>query len=95
VWKGSAFKCGSISNEISLRHGEFEDTGRANGTCNGGAIFARITSRVGDRFTSRLIVNTSLDINGGEIQCVGDDAGSNRGRTVVDASTITLTTGWC
>ena len=80
------------SSEISLRHGEFEDTGHANGTCNGGDIFARITRDGGDRFTSQLIVNTSLDMNGREIECAVDDG---RDRTPVGASMITLTTGWC
>ena len=68
------------------------DTGHANGTCNGGNILARITSYSGDRFTSQLIVNTSLDLNGREIQCAYDNG---RDRTIVNASTITLTTGWC
>ena len=95
VWKGSAFDCSSNSNEISLRHGDFEDTGSENGICNGGAIFANITNHVGDHFTSQLIVNTSLDMNGREIQCIVDDAGALHGRTVVNASTIRLTTGWC
>ena len=90
VWRGSALECSS--SEISLRHGEFEDTGHANGTCNGGDIFARITSHFGDRFTSQLIVNTSLDMNGKEIECAVDDG---RDRTAVGASIITLTTGWC
>ena len=90
VWKGNALDCSS--GEISLRHGEFMDMGHANGTCNGGNILARITSYSGDSFTSQLIVNTSLDLNGREIQCAYDNG---RDRTVVNASTITLTTGWC
>ena len=90
MWKGSAFDCSSNSNEISLRHGNFEDTGRENGICNRGAIFARITSHDGGQFTSQLTVNTSLDMNGSEIQCVVDDG---VGRMVVNASTITLATG--
>ena len=68
------------------------DTGHENGICNGGDIFARITSHDGDHFTSQLIVNTSLDLNGKEIGCAVDDG---RDRTPVNASTITLTTGWC
>ena len=80
------------SGEISLRHGNFEDNGHESDTCNGGAIFANITRRIGDRFTSQLTVNTSLDMNGKNIECVVDD-GSNR--TPVNASTITLTTGRC
>ena len=90
VWRGSALDC---SRGISLLHGQFMDTGYANGTCNGGAIFARITSHVtvGDRFTSQLIVNTSLDMNGKEIQCAFDDG---RDRTPVNTSTIRITTGW-
>ena len=89
VWRGSALDC---SRGISLDHGQFMDTGHANGTCNGGAIFSRITSHVGDRFTSQLIVNTSLDMNGKEIECVSDNG---RDRTPVSTNTIRLTTGKC
>ena len=90
VWRGSALVCNS--GEISLRHGEFEDTGHASGTCNDGAIFANITRHIGDHFTSQLVVNTSLDMNGKGIECAVDDGSS---RIPVNASTITLTTGRC
>ncbi len=65
------------------------DTGYANGTCNGGAIFARITSHIGDRFISQLTVNTSLDMNGREIQCASDDG---RDRIPISTNTIRITT---
>lgn len=88
VWRGSALDC---SRGISLLHGVFMDTGYANGTCNGGAIFAHITGHDGDRFTSRLIVNTSLDMNGKEIECAYDDG---RDRFTVNTTTIRIRTGW-
>ena len=80
------------SGEISLRHGEFMDRRHANGTCNGGDIFASITNNTGDRFTSQLIVNTSLDLNGKEVECAVDNG---RDRIRINASTIAVTTGWC
>ena len=85
VWRGNALDC---SSGISLLHGQFLD---ASGTCNGGAILARITSYDGDRFTSQLIVNISLDLNGKEIQCAYDNG---RERTPVNTSTIRVITGW-
>jgi hypothetical protein len=66
------------------------DTGYANGTCNGGDIFARITNHTGDQFTSRLIVNTSLDMNSKEIECAYDDG---RDRYTVNTSTVRIRTG--
>ena len=88
VWRGSALDCSGIS----LRHGEFVDTRRASGTCNNGAIFGRITSYMGDSFTSQLIVNSSLDLNGKEIECAFDD-GTNR--ITVNTSTVRIRTGGC
>ena len=67
------------------------DTGHANGTCNDGAILGRITSITGDRYTSQLIVNTSLDLNGKEIKCAYDD-GANR--IEVNTTTVRIITGW-
>ena len=75
---------------ISLLHGQFIDTGYANGTCNGGAVFARIYSLVDDRFISRLTVNTSLDMNGKEIECAYDDG---RDRFTVNITTVRIRTG--
>ena len=88
VWRGSALDCSGIS----LRHGEFVDTGRVSGTCNNGAILGLITSYMGDRFTSQLIVNTSLDLNGKELECAFDD-GANR--MSVNTSIVRIRTGLC
>ena len=87
VWSGSALDC--ISG-ISLRHGLFIDTGYANGTCNNGAVFARITSNTGGRYTSQLIINASLNFNGESIQCHFDDG---LRETLVNTSTIRIISG--
>ena len=79
------------SRGISLLHGQFINTGYANGTCNGGAIFARIISHDGGQFISRLTVNTSLDMNGKEIECAYDDG---RDSFIVNTSTVRIRTGW-
>ena len=86
VWRGSVLDCSGIS----LRHGDFVDTGRASGACNNGAILGRITSYRDDSFTSQLIVNSSLDLNGKEIECAFDD-GTNR--ITVNTSTVRIRTG--
>ena len=87
VWKGSALDCGS---GISLRHGLFSDTGYANGTCNNGAVFARIVSNTGGCYTSQLTVNTSLNFNNESIQCYFDDGARE---TLVNTSTVRIISG--
>jgi hypothetical protein len=87
VWKGSALDCGS---GISLRHGRFIDTGYANGTCNNGAVFARITSNTDGRYISQLIINASLSFNNESIQCYFDDGSREM---IVNTSTITIISG--
>ena len=69
------------------------DNDRASGTCNyNGVILGRITSYMGDSFTSQLIVNSSLDLNGKEIECAFDD-GTNR--ITVNTNTVRIRTGGC
>ena len=88
VWRGSALNCGS---GISLCHGLFIDTGYANGTCNNGAVFARIVSNTGGCYTSQLlIVNASLNLDGESIQCYFDD-GSRE--TLINTSIIRIISG--
>ena len=90
IWKGSALnQCGG-SGILSLRHGMYIESGYANGTCNNGAIFARITSNTGGCYTSRLIINASLTFNGESIQCLFYDGLSE---TPINTSTITLISG--
>ena len=87
VWRGSALGC---SSGISLRHGRFVTTGYANGTCNGGAVFARIINGTGGCFTSQLIVNTSVGSNGESVQCLYDDG---QREIPVNSTTISLISG--
>ena len=89
VWRGSALNRCSGSG-ISLRHGMYIETGYANGTCNNGAIFARITSNTGGCYTSQLIINASFNFDGESIQCLFDDGLSE---TPIETSTIRIISG--
>ena len=66
------------------------ETGYANGTCNDGAIMARITSNTGGCYTSQLIINASWNFNSESIQCFFDDGTSE---TLIDTSTIRIISG--
>ena len=64
IWRGSAFDCLEISNEIVLCHSQF-----ASGTsrsCNNGRIIGRSINTTPDsdgiKYTSQLIIQ--LDVNG-------------------------------
>ena len=57
-----------------------------------GAILGRITSYCDDSFTSQLIVNSSLDLIGKEIERAFDD-GTNR--ITVNTSTVRIRIGGC
>ena len=87
VWGGSALDC---VNGISLRHGLFRNSGYANATCNNGAILARIVSIENNRYTSQLIVNTSLILNGKSVTCSLDDGSTE---TPVGTRVINILTG--
>ena len=87
VWRGSALDC---SSGLSLSHGRFSGSGYENGTCNNGAIMAQINSINGSCSTSRLIVNTSLSLDGESIKCAYDDGTVE---TDVDTQIIRISKG--
>ena len=91
LWKGSAFDCPSVSNEIILRHSEFESE---NGNCNNEAITADSIGSTMVRnnltcYTSRLNVTVSNEMNSRTIKCIHDSIDT----TVVGMATIVFTTG--
>lgn len=69
VWGGTAFNCAG-RNEISLRHNPFEN---AVGECNDGAIVGYSIQTGQNRYTSRLDVRLSTDLQGRTITCSVDD----------------------
>ena len=89
VWKGSvlAMDCNS---EVSLRHGQFIESGYTNATCNGGDVFARIVNITESCYISQLIVNTSLSLNGKSVECAFDNGATEE---TVNSMVIRLTTG--
>ena len=72
LWSGSALDC---TSGISLSHVQFINSGHSSGTCNNGAILARMISIVDNCYTSQLIVivNTSSNLDGESIRCSFDD----------------------
>ena len=69
VWRASALTdCGH--NEILLQHHRFRD-GTPVGECNNGRIVAHGVRRVGNNFTSELIINLDANatLNGNIIEC--------------------------
>ena len=69
-WSGSALDC---TSGISLSHVQFINSGHSSGTCNNGAILARMISIAGNCYTSQLIVNVSSNFDGESIRCSFDD----------------------
>ena len=69
IWIGSAFNCPSSNNYIIL---SLYDTG-TSGTCNNGAIVARILSVEGNNYTSQLSITVTPDTAGKTIECVHDN----------------------
>ena len=75
VWRGSAFRgCSNTNNEIVLRHSLFEH-GLAMGECNNGVIVGRSIRQEGDNYTSQLIVhlNVNSTLRGKTVECIYDD----------------------
>ena len=93
LWKGSAFSCSS--DEIRLRHSQFE-SGSPSGGCNNGRIVARGINKTsgngGDKFISQLTiqlgVNDSLD--GRTVECAHDNLTQ---RITINTYTIHYTRG--
>ena len=67
VWEGSGFDC-PPTNDISLSHFSYSTTGDS-GSCTGGAFSAESVGVVGNEYTSRLTVRSSLSLNGTTISC--------------------------
>ena len=67
IWEGSDFNC-PPTNGISLQHIRYSTTGDS-GSCNGGAFAAESVGVVGNEYTSRLDVMTSLSLNDTLISC--------------------------
>jgi hypothetical protein len=85
IWRGSAFNC--PLREIVLLHNQFIDS---KGTCNDGAIVARGVSVESDRYTSRLNITLSANLNGETILCAHHNS---IGTTIVGTFLVNFTSG--
>ena len=71
VWQGIAIQCDSNNREfISLRHSQFLESSKPEGTCSNGAIVARALGVVNGSYVSQLNVRVSLELNNTTVECV-------------------------
>ena len=72
VWNGTAFSCSGSTNDIQLRHTQFNATGGPSKSCNDDAIEARSIGVTNDCYASQLIMRVSPRLNNTTIQCTHD-----------------------
>ena len=89
LWNGSAFHCTLSGNEIFIPHGN--NFNHVTKTCNGGAIVGQSIRMKNNVYTSRLIVNTTSELNGTTVECSQDSRSSSV--TLIGKSVIRMTTG--
>ena len=71
VWRGTALQCHSNNRDfISLRHSQFLESDKPEGTCNNGAIAARALGVVNGSYISQLNVRVSIELNNTTVECV-------------------------
>ena len=87
IWKGSAFDCPGMGNEILLRHTQFSAPEGTSGQCNSGNIVASSVGVDDQCFTSRLNVTYNPALLGATVMCVHDSV------TTIGESTISVRTG--
>ena len=81
LWNGSLFDCPSKSNQILLRHSEFEDS--ASGDCNSEAVIANsigisLTNSSNQCYSSQLNIAVSPSMNNKTIECNHEDIQQGR-----------------
>lgn len=73
VWRGTAFNCSAVGNEIALRHSRFTAPDGASNQCNNGNITGRSLRREGKRYTSQIHIIFTPDLLGRTVECVHDN----------------------
>ena len=86
VWRGTAFNCPTLPNEISLRHSSFSTSG-ISGTCNNGAITAESVGVVDNCYSSRLMVTVTPALNETTVECTLSGVRVVGSRTILIAGT--------
>lgn len=90
LWRGTAFNCPAIDNEIALRHARFKDPGGVSDQCNNGNITGHSLRVEGERYTSQIHIIVTPDLLGRTIECVHNNFSSYE---LIGNSTIVITTG--
>ena len=85
TWRGSAFVCPGMGNEILLRHTQFTMPGGTRVSCNDGNIMGMSVSVENNQYTSLLNVTYNSALSGRTIMCVHNDGVMD---TVIGGSTI-------
>ena len=71
LWRGTAFKCQSTGNQITLLNSLFASGGvGSSGACNNGDIMARGISADGNCYTSQLNITVSPGLNQTSVECI-------------------------
>ena len=93
VWEGTAFYCPAASNEIVLRHSQFNSSERFSRDCNGGALVAYAIREEQDShcYISQLYATVSADLNDTTVECAFEAQGMNA--QTLNTSTVNITTG--
>ena len=88
LWRGSAFNCPSTTNEIILRHSQFNSVGGTSGSCNNEAIVGRsVRDESSNCFTSQLSVTVSESLNSRVVEC---DHNSNTGTRDIGSAILSV-----
>ena len=70
VWQGIAFQCDNNNiGDISLRHSQFRESEKPEGSCNNGAIVARAIGVINGSYISELNVTASPELNNTTVKC--------------------------
>ena len=70
VWQGNAFNCDNNNQEIPLRHSQFEESIKPEGSCTNGAIVAEAIGVINDSYVSQLNVTVNLEMNNTTVECI-------------------------
>lgn len=90
LWRGTAFNCSAVGNEIALRHNRFTTRDGASDKCNNGNITGRSLRVEGEHYISQIHIIFTPDLLGRTIECIHNNLTSYE---LIGNSTIAITTG--
>ena len=89
VWRGTAFDCSFINNEIVILH-DINYTSQNPQTCNNGAIIGHVVRAENDCYTSQITVQVSNELNGTTVVCAHDNGTDS---IEIGSAILDITTG--